>query len=99
MSMPNIPDINPKINISRNETIDLLLASIGLEELSLAHITNAEAEKLQYVLASNPSFHELLKVNKSVLQTLKSSIKKEMLLQFKFENILELIKEEEIEEE
>lgn len=98
MSMPNIPDISPSININRNETIDLLLASIGLEELSLAHITNAEAEKLQYVLASNPTLHELLKINKSVLQTLKSTIKKEILLQFKLENVLELLEEEIIEE-
>ena len=99
MSMPNIPDINPNINISRNEVIDLLLASIGFEELSLAHITNAEAEKLQYVIASNPTFDELLKINKSVEQMLKSTIKKEILLQFKLENVLEIIDELEMIEE
>lgn len=99
MSMPNIPDINPNININRREVIDLLLASIGLEELSLAHIINAEAEKLQYVVASKPTLHDLLKVNKSVLLMLRSTIKKEMLLQFKLENVLDLIEEEEIIEE
>ena len=36
MSMPTIPDIKPKIEITLEETIKLLLASIALEELSLA---------------------------------------------------------------
>ena len=97
--MPNIPNISPNININRNEVIDLLLASIGLEELSLAHITNAEAEKLQYVLASNPTLHDLLKANRSVLQVLRSAIKKEILLQFKLEDVLLLIEEDEMMEE
>jgi hypothetical protein len=46
MSMPNIPDIKPKIELSFEETVLLLLSSIALEELSLAHIMNAEAKKL-----------------------------------------------------
>lgn len=52
MGYPNIPDINPDIDIDREEVIDLLLASIGLEELSLAHLVNAEAEKLQRALGT-----------------------------------------------
>lgn len=50
MSMPTIPDIKPKIEISFEETIKLLLVSVALEELSLAHIMNAEAEKIQEVI-------------------------------------------------
>jgi len=93
MSMPTIPDIKPKIEISFEETIKLLLASIALEELSLAHIMNAEAEKVQEVikLGGCNKFDELLCINKSVEKTLKDVIKKEMLLEFKFENILELM--------
>ena len=45
MGMPTIPDIKPKIDICFNDTVVLLLASIAMEELSLAHIINAEAEK------------------------------------------------------
>lgn len=52
MGFPNIPPINPDIDIDREEVIDLLLASIGLEELSLAHLVNAEAEKLQRALGT-----------------------------------------------
>ncbi|WP_342580438.1 hypothetical protein [Ureibacillus sp. FSL W7-1570] len=50
MSMPNIPDISPKISIDREDVINLLLASIALEEIGLAHIINAEGEKIQFAI-------------------------------------------------
>ncbi|MDR5658559.1 hypothetical protein RH915_03550 [Serpentinicella sp. ANB-PHB4] len=49
MSFPNIPDVTPEIDIDREDVINLLLASIAFEELGLAHIFNAEAEKIQYI--------------------------------------------------
>lgn len=97
MSYPNIPDIKPKIEINRSEVITLMLASIGLEELALSHIMNAEAEKLQYVLANNPDFKQLIAIDKSVQTTLKDVIKKEMLLEFKLEEVMKI--ETEAEEE
>lgn len=102
MSFPNIPNITPTISLSTGQTVPLLLASIALEELALAHIINAEAEKLQFVLGTlnggtttlSPavvSVADLLTVDASVQRTLRDVIKKEMLLEFKFENILDLI--------
>lgn len=93
MSMPNIPDIKPKIELSFDETVLLLLSSIALEELSLAHIMNAEAEKIQEVvkLSGCNKYNELIGINKSVERMMRDVIKKEMLLEFKFENILELL--------
>ncbi|MGG0845242.1 LVIVD repeat-containing protein [Peribacillus simplex] len=101
MSFPNIPNITPTISITTAQTIPLLLSSIALEELALAHIMNAEAEKLQFVLGTLPtgtalspavvSLAELLAVDSSVHRTLRDVIKKEMLLEFKFENVLDLI--------
>jgi hypothetical protein len=92
MGMPNIPDIKPEIDITFEETIKLLLASIALEELSLAHIMNAEAEKIQEVIkCSSGKLDSLLMIDESVERILKDVIKKEMLLEFKFENVLELI--------
>lgn len=95
MGMPNIPDIKPRIEIKVEETITLLLASIALEELSLAHIMNAEAEKIQEVvkLPSCNKLEDLVKIDKEVDKILKDVIKKEILLEFKFENVLELIEE------
>lgn len=93
MGMPTIPDIKPKIEISIEETIKLLLASVAMEELSLAHIMNAEAEKIQEVVktVSCNKLEDLLCIDKSVERMMRDVIKKEMLLEFKFENILELI--------
>ena len=51
MSMPSIPDITPKIELDREESLNLLLASIAMEEMGLAHILNTEGEKLQHILA------------------------------------------------
>ncbi|MFJ8247739.1 hypothetical protein ACIQ4Z_19790 [Peribacillus asahii] len=105
MTFPNIPDINPIDGLDAQQVALLLLASIAFEELGLAHLINSEAEKLQGAIGTlvddndnlvNPdikaeSLQELLKVNKSVEKTLQSIIKKEMLLQFKFENVLDFL--------
>jgi hypothetical protein len=93
VGMPIIPDIKPKIEISFEETIRLLLASIALEELSLAHIMNAEAEKIQDIVkcGGGNKLDDLLCIDKSVGKILRDVIKKEILLQFKFDNILELM--------
>lgn len=90
MSFPNIPDINPDINLKREDIINLLLSSIALEELGLAHIINAEGEKLQASIHKAKDFCELLEANESVERMLKTVIKKEMLLQFKMEDVLKV---------
>lgn len=94
MSMPNIPNITPNINIKREEVINLLLASIALEEIGISHIINGEGEKIQEVTAKHGCLEDLLKIDKTVQTTLRDLIKKEMLLEFKFENILELLEKE-----
>lgn len=98
MSFPNIPNVTPEIKIEREDVINLLLASIAFEELGLAHIINAEAEKIQAVLGTlskqehsfKASIDDLIDINRSVQRTLQDVIKKEMLLQFKLENVLEI---------
>lgn len=97
MSFPNIPDVTATINIEREGVVNLLLASIAFEELGLAHIINAEAEKIQAVLGTLPesdlaatTIDELLTINASVNRTLKTALKTQMLLQFKLEDVLEL---------
>ncbi|WP_405115451.1 hypothetical protein MHH28_12800 [Paenibacillus sp. FSL K6-1217] len=52
MSNPNIPNISPMVTLTRDDTVNLLLSSIALQELALAHILNAEGEKLQYALGT-----------------------------------------------
>lgn len=102
MSFPNIPNITPAISVTTAQTIPLLLSSIALEELALSHIVNAEAEKIQFVLGTLPpgrttlsppvvTISNLLAIDSSVQRTLRDVIKKEMLLEFKFENVLDLV--------
>ncbi|HFJ9466885.1 TPA: collagen-like protein [Bacillus cereus] len=96
MSQANLPNITPTITVTREESLNLLLASIALEELGLAHIINAEAEKIQVALGTIPglspfaTLSEILAVNTSINTTLQNVTKKEMLLQSKLENILQV---------
>ncbi|WP_028546435.1 collagen-like protein [Paenibacillus taiwanensis] len=94
MTQANIPNITPSISISRDDALNLLLASIAIEELGLGHVINAEAEKIQYAVGTLPgltipaTISDLLAVDTSVKSTMQELIKKEMLLQSKLENIL-----------
>lgn len=96
MSFPNIPNVTPSITVTTGEAVNLLLASIAFEELGLAHIINAEAEKIQAVIGTLPgvsipgtTIGSIIEINNNVNNTLKTVIKKEMLLQFKLEEIIE----------
>ncbi len=96
MSMPNIPNVNPDISITWDQAISLILSSIAFEELGLAHIINAEAEKLQYVLGTlppstpldPPTIDDLLAVNESVANTLRNVMTNQLILQNTLEDAI-----------
>jgi len=91
MSLPNIPNITPKVSLNRCETINLLLSSIAMEEIGLSHILNAEGEKLQAVIKNQPKcLQSYLAINDSVNKTLRTVVKSQMLLQFKLEDVAAL---------
>ncbi|AGB41227.1 hypothetical protein Halha_1281 [Halobacteroides halobius DSM 5150] len=91
MSMPEIPER------TQEESLTDLLESIALEETALAHFVNAEAEKIQAVAkmmeegTMDPT--EVLEFQRSVSKIMRTPIKKEMLLQFKLEDVLETKRE------
>ena len=105
MSFPNIPDINPYINIKFEDAINLLLTSIAMEEVSLSKLMDAETKKILCVMDNcnchdckhndcnhkDYLIHDVIEINKSVDNTIKNMIKLQMLLQFKLENIKELL--------
>ncbi len=82
MSMPTIPTIDPSISVTRDDAINIILSSIGMEELSLAHILNAEAEKIQFALGTletateAATLDDIMKVNSSAKKMLRDVIKK-----------------------
>ena len=93
MSQPNVPNITPQISINRDDAINLLLASIAMEEIGLSHIINAEGEKIQFALDLSPeaSLDQILDVNDSVQDMLAMVIKKELLLDNKLKQVIDLI--------
>lgn len=99
MSMPNIPNVETKIDITTNQAANVVLASIGFEELGLAHIINAEGEKIQSFLGTlegqelkkEVNIEELEKLDKIVNDTLKAITKKELLLLMKLEETKEIL--------
>jgi hypothetical protein len=87
MSMPKIEKSeNP---IDRNQAVSNLVQSIALMETGLAHIINAEGEKIQKVVQPDTdvevSIDDLLKVNDSVGKMVNSVSKLEMILQNKLD--------------
>lgn len=95
LSQPSIPNITPTISLTVNQSFILLLASIALEDLALAHIMNAEAEKIQYVvgtlgggLTPPATLSNLLTIDESVRRTLQEVVRKEILLQQKLDSVL-----------
>lgn len=90
MSMPTIPDINPDINICRDDAINILLASIGLEQMSLAELMKAESLKLREVLRCTTNPCEIKELNKSIESLLKVLVTYETILQSKLRDVMEL---------
>lgn len=95
MSQAHIPNITPTITVTRSDAINLLLASIAMEELGLSHIINAEGEKLQFLLGTLPTspfvfrtVEDVLDVNVSVQSMLQTIAQKELLLINKLESVL-----------
>ncbi len=97
MSMPNIPDLNPEVSISRDDALNVILSSIGMEELSMAHIVNAEAEKIQFALGTletangeAATLDEIMEINNSSNKMLRDVIKNQMLIGMKMEDVVSL---------
>lgn len=95
MSLPNIPQIPNIPCIPVSNSLSLLLVSIALEEIGLSHIINAEGEKIQSIVEAmncgKASVCDVLSVNKSVSDTLRNVLKKEILLELKMVEVLEAL--------
>ncbi|MEG6523950.1 collagen-like protein, partial [Desulfotomaculum sp. 1211_IL3151] len=88
MSLPNIPAVSP--SLTRDEAINLIISSIAMEELGLSHITNAEGEKLQFLLGTLPgltggfaTISDILAANDSVREMLNSIANNQLFLKSK----------------
>ena len=91
---PTIPDRE------QEEALTDLLESIALEETAIAHLINAEAEKVQSMAKMMDKgkicFEDVIKFQKNMAKMMRNPIKKQILLQFKLEDILEFKEDLEI---
>lgn len=98
MSFPNIPPVSPAIDVTVEEVVSILLASIAFEELGLAHVINSKAEQIQFVLgtltdqttSAPPTIADLLAIDQAVDGILRTVSLQEILLLFKLENIIQM---------
>ena len=97
MSEPQIPER------TQEEALTDLLVSIALEETGLAHIINAEGEKIQAVAGlledQEISPEEAIEQQKAISKGLREPIKQQILLQFKLEDVLDFKEELELNNE
>lgn len=93
MSMPNIPNICPNIDICRDDAITVLYLSIALQEISLSHILNAEGEMLQQAIEQNECnccSKDLIDINESVNSVIDKIHSLEKLLVEKINSVKEI---------
>ncbi|MGL4345638.1 MAG: hypothetical protein ACRCTE_10595 [Cellulosilyticaceae bacterium] len=92
MGMPQIPDGKNRPNFE--ETIIDLLESVALEEMALAHMMNAEGEKMQELVRQfrcmDICFCEMEDASKNMQHMVSSMIMKEWLLMSKLHTIIEV---------
>ena len=87
MGMPRIENTP----IDRNCALTALLQSIALQEAALAHILNAEGEKIQRVVCDATCVDQLLDVNESVLNTVQAVSTLEESLRQKTNDVLDAL--------
>lgn len=98
MSMPKIPEKDWSITLP--ESIIQIIKSVALEEIALAHLIDAEADKIKAFVGRNfnfpthPSSKEVVQFNQTVSQLMETILMKEWLLLKKLETALRLKEKE-----
>lgn len=92
MGMPQIPDGKHRPNF--DETIIDLLESIALEEMAMAHIMNAEGEKMQEIIKKfacrEICFSQIQESFDEVRSMMNTIIMKEWMLANKMDSVIKL---------
>jgi len=78
--------------VSRRQAVTNIIDSIAKEELAIAALLDAEAGKVEAAVKNfKPCIKDLESINHSVCSCLKNLIKLQMLLEFKLEEVKDLI--------
>ncbi len=94
MSMPSFPKNGA--DMTREQAITMIVASIAMEEQALSHIIDAEGEKLRYILgrlegvcSPHACAKEVLEVNNSITKMLDLVMQNQLLLKNKLSTALD----------
>lgn len=102
MSQPGMPNITPVISVDADQAVVMLLSSIAMEEMAIAHMVNAGAEQVQYVLGTlengldmptAPTMEQLMQLQRSMSNMMQGVILKEMMLLMKMGQVVEMDRE------
>lgn len=92
MSRPQFPDMP---DLSRQDAINQVIASIASEELALSHILNAEGEKIQYAVGTLPglvggsTIEDVTDINESASDMLGTVLENQVVLAGKLSQALQ----------
>lgn len=95
MSMPTIPE--ERHRPTKREVVIDLLKSIAMEETALAHLINAEAEKIQAFVGEGRNFplcprpREVIEFNAQVFKLMDVIVMKEWLLLRKLRDVADMV--------
>lgn len=87
MGMPKIE----RTDIDKCDAAASLVQSIALEEAAIAHILNAEGEKLQKVISMECDHKNLIEINKSVEDMVDKITALELVLKAKLELVTPIL--------
>jgi hypothetical protein len=82
-------------DLTIEKAIELLLAAIAYEQFALGNIIDAEADKINHAVSLSEkglaTLEEVRVINDSAFNVLKAVLKKEMLLEFELEDLVDFI--------
>lgn len=88
MASDNFDDLLQNVP-STQDAVNLQLAGIGLTEIALARLLNAEVDTLRQALDSGANLNTLFRFNRKAERILRAVIKKEMILEFMLEDLID----------
>jgi len=81
--------------LTTDKAIELLLAAIAYEQFALGNLIDAEADKVNHAVSLSEkglaTLDEVREINDSAFKVLKAVIKKEMLLEFELDDLIDFI--------
>lgn len=99
MSQPTIPDITPKITLTIKDSLNLILFSIAKQEIGISQMIKMEANKSKYLFKllrekrlPPEKMEEIIRINRSIQETISELRKLEHLLKSKLETVKEFCK-------